>query len=102
MGGPNVIRHGTVSVSQDVPVQMRDGTTLHADVYSPEGAGPFPVLLMRTPYNKTQAQDSVYAHPRWYAGRAWMRLTTPSRSARSTFSIFMASTTASASPALTS
>ena len=67
-----MIRYGNVSVSQDVPVPMRDGTTLYADLYIPEGAGPFPVLLMRTPYNKTQAQDNIYAHPRWYASRGYI------------------------------
>ncbi len=31
---------------------MRDGTTLRSDVYLPEGPGPFPTLLRRTPYDK--------------------------------------------------
>ena len=31
---------------------MRDGTTLRADVYRPNDAGQYPVLLQRTPYNK--------------------------------------------------
>ncbi|HTD46925.1 MAG TPA: CocE/NonD family hydrolase, partial [bacterium] len=51
---------------------MRDGVSLNADLYVPEGPGPFPVLLMRSPYNKTQGQDSVYAHPSWYARRGYM------------------------------
>ena len=67
-----MISYGNVSLSPDVPVPMRDGTTQYADVYVPDGAGPFPVLLMRTPYNKTQAQDNIYAHPRWYAGRGYI------------------------------
>jgi predicted acyl esterase len=33
-------------------VAMRDGVKLATDVYLPEGAGPWPVILMRTPYNK--------------------------------------------------
>ncbi len=65
-------RIANVSITKDVPVRMRDGATLYADVYLPEEGGPFPVLLMRTPYNKTQAQDSVYAHPLWYARRGYM------------------------------
>ena len=65
-------RNGTVSVTHDVPVRMRDGVSLNADLYVPEGPGPFPVLLMRSPYNKTQGQDSVYAHPSWYARRGYM------------------------------
>src|SRR5262245_35517417 len=33
-------------------VAMRDSVKLATDVYLPEGAGPWPVVLMRTPYNK--------------------------------------------------
>jgi len=33
-------------------VPMRDGTALAADVYLPDGPGPFPTVLMRTTYNK--------------------------------------------------
>ena len=39
-------------VRTDVLVPMRDGVQLAADIYLPDGAGPFPVLLSRTPYNK--------------------------------------------------
>jgi putative CocE/NonD family hydrolase len=35
-----------------VAVKMRDGVTLHADIYRPKAEGRFPVLLERTPYNK--------------------------------------------------
>jgi hypothetical protein len=34
-------------------VKMRDGITLIADVYRPGAAGKFPILLERTPYNRT-------------------------------------------------
>ncbi len=39
-------------VERNVAVPMRDGTILRADVYRPDGPGPFPVLLQRTPYGK--------------------------------------------------
>ncbi|TNJ61613.1 CocE/NonD family hydrolase [Paenibacillus hemerocallicola] len=42
-----------VSVSRDVPIAMRDGTRLYADLYRPEVDRRYPVLLQRTPYNKT-------------------------------------------------
>jgi uncharacterized protein len=42
----------TVRVDKNVKVPMRDGVTLATDIYYPDGAGPFPVLLSRTPYNK--------------------------------------------------
>jgi len=36
----------------EVITPMRDGTKLAANVYLPEGAGPWPVVLTRTPYLK--------------------------------------------------
>ena len=39
----------------NVAVPMRDGVELRADLYRPKGAGPFPVLVYRTPYNKNEA-----------------------------------------------
>lgn len=42
-----------VRILRDVAVPMRDGVHLAADVYLPEGdAGPLPVLLERTPYDR--------------------------------------------------
>jgi len=43
----------TVKVERDVPAKMRDGITLRADIYRPDADGKFPVLLQRTPYNKS-------------------------------------------------
>jgi uncharacterized protein len=52
-GGERVVAETTtVQIEQDVPVEMRDGTVLLADVYRPSGEGRHPVLLQRTPYNK--------------------------------------------------
>jgi putative CocE/NonD family hydrolase len=42
-----------VRIDKDVPMKTRDGVTLRADVYRPETAGRFPVLLSRLPYDKT-------------------------------------------------
>lgn len=61
-----------VSVTTDVPARMRDGVTLFADVYIPRGDGPFPVVLMRTPYSKTMAHTEAYAHPVWFARRGYI------------------------------
>ncbi len=41
-----------VTVESGVKVVMRDGVTLVADVYRPEGDGRYPVLLTRTPYDR--------------------------------------------------
>ncbi len=42
-----------VTVERNVAAKMRDGVTLRADVYRPKAEGKFPVLLVRTPYDKT-------------------------------------------------
>jgi predicted acyl esterase len=41
-----------IQVERDVPVRMRDGVVLRADVYRPAEGGPYPVLVVRTPYGK--------------------------------------------------
>ena len=38
-------------------MKARDGVKLRADIYRPDGKGPFPVLLQRTPYDKQGAAD---------------------------------------------
>ena len=43
----------SLKIETNVAVPMRDGTVLYADIYRPEGPGPCPVLLQRTPYDKT-------------------------------------------------
>lgn len=42
-----------VTVERNVSAKMRDGVTLRADIYRPKAEGKFPVLLVRTPYDKT-------------------------------------------------
>ena len=41
-----------VTFQRNVPVTMRDGVVLRADIYRPKADGKFPVLLQRTPYDK--------------------------------------------------
>ena len=41
-----------VIVDREVPCVVRDGVTLYANIYRPEGTGKYPVLLTRLPYNK--------------------------------------------------
>jgi putative CocE/NonD family hydrolase len=47
-------------------VTMRDGVRLATDVYLPEGDGPFPVILERTPYgrNETSRSEITAADPK--------------------------------------
>ncbi len=62
----NVLPKKTLSM------QTRDGVRLDADVYYPEGSGPFPVLLMRQPYGRAIASTVVYAHPTWYVAQGYI------------------------------
>src|SRR5258708_1016894 len=41
-----------VTVQRNLAAKMRDGVSLRADVYRPKEEGKFPVLLVRTPYDK--------------------------------------------------
>ncbi len=43
-----------VVVEHDVPMTTRDGVVLYADIYRPDAPGTFPVLVLRTPYDRTQ------------------------------------------------
>ncbi|MFI7448576.1 CocE/NonD family hydrolase [Nonomuraea sp. NPDC049714] len=52
----------TFAVEVDVPVPMRDGIALATNVWRPAGPGPFPVLLVRTPYGKDDA--GLYGNPK--------------------------------------
>ncbi|HEV3511354.1 MAG TPA: CocE/NonD family hydrolase [Candidatus Sulfotelmatobacter sp.] len=40
-------------IQYNVPMKTRDGVTLHADIYRPDSDDKFPVILMRTPYDKS-------------------------------------------------
>lgn len=61
------IRYQNITVEYGVPSSMRDGVTLFADLYRPVSDEKFPVLLLRTPYDKSLAQNTVYLNPAWYA-----------------------------------
>jgi putative CocE/NonD family hydrolase len=49
---------GGIVVDRDVMVPARDGVLLATDIYRPDGAGPFAVLLERTPYDKSAPSRS--------------------------------------------
>jgi uncharacterized protein len=54
----SVFLPSSVRVLNDVPVSMRDGVRLSADIYLPsDGPGPWPVLLARTPYDNNLLMD---------------------------------------------
>ena len=44
---------GDIIIQRDVPLKTRDGVTLRGDIYRPNSPDKFPVILMRTPYDKS-------------------------------------------------
>ena len=52
-----------IKIQHNVPAEMRDGTTLMANVYRPAGDGDHPVLLARTPYGKDISFSGPYFDP---------------------------------------
>ena len=53
---------GRIIVERDVPVRMRDGVVLRADVYRPDVEFPLPAIVSRLPYNKDDLL-MMDAHP---------------------------------------
>jgi uncharacterized protein len=45
-------------VEHNAPAGMRDSTILRADIYRPAVGGPFPVLLVRTPYGEPMVRTA--------------------------------------------
>lgn len=50
----------------------RDGVRLVSRIWSPQGDGCWPVLLMRQPYGRAIASTITYAHPSWYAAHGFL------------------------------
>jgi putative CocE/NonD family hydrolase len=48
---------GRMVRDRNIAIPMRDSTPLMADILRPEGDGPFPVLVYRTPYDKRRAVE---------------------------------------------
>lgn len=46
-----------VQVERSVPVPMRDGTILRADVYWPQSSGRFPVVVEHTQIGRRQGES---------------------------------------------
>lgn len=61
-----------VKVEFNVPVAMRDGVVVSADIYRPAGEGRFPAILYRTPYSNNTEQ--AIETSRWFAARGYVFL----------------------------
>jgi putative CocE/NonD family hydrolase len=58
-----------IRIDSLVPVPMRDGVKLYADVYRPRREGKFPVLVTRTPYGVQR--DGMHEHKVQFAQRGY-------------------------------
>ncbi len=62
-----------VAVERDVALDLADGTSLLSDIYRPDNvSSDLPVILIRAPYDKRQAENIGYSHPSWYARHGYM------------------------------
>jgi len=50
----------SIRVDRDIPLTMRDGVVLRADVYRPDDSEKHPAILVRTPYGKLMSAESDF------------------------------------------
>lgn len=55
-----------VVLENRVPIAMRDGVVLYADVYRPAAPGRYPVIVGRSPYDIEREATPVYQYPSAY------------------------------------
>ncbi len=60
-----------IRIENRVPMPMRDGVTLYADVYRPAEDGRYPVIVSRTPYS-TERFPSAYAAAVYFSRRGYV------------------------------
>ena len=60
-----------IRIENRVPIPMRDGVTLYADVYRPVQDGQYPVIVSRTPYS-TERFPSAYAAAVYFSRRGYV------------------------------
>ena len=65
-----------VHLTENVMISMRDGVRMATDIYRPAPGGrplaePRPVILHRTPYNKTETETTL-GQCRWFAARGYV------------------------------
>ena len=65
----------TSALERNVLIPLADGVTLAADLYLPDGPGPFPTLISFYPYRKDDIIGSFSAYAqRWFAERGYAHL----------------------------
>ena len=53
----------SIRMDKNVPIEMRDGTVLRADVFRPDDDGKYPAIVVRTPYEKGRSATSDFFSP---------------------------------------
>lgn len=66
-----------IRIVSNIPVPMRDGVKLYADLYRPAREGKFPVLITRTPYGKQR--DGMHETKIQFAQRGYAVLVQDAR-----------------------
>ncbi|MBI5877882.1 MAG: CocE/NonD family hydrolase [Chloroflexi bacterium] len=61
----------TYTIRKDLEQRMRDGTILRGDLFLPDGDGPFPALVERTPYNKENSPEMQVGGPKFFAAHGY-------------------------------
>ena len=62
----------SVTVDNNVMVSMRDGVKLATDIYRPDAPERFPVIVTRTPYDKTNPEHKYGFAGRLFAGQGYV------------------------------
>lgn len=61
-----------VNPQYDIPVPMRDSIKLSTDIWFPKGDGPFPAILVRTPYSKNGPTGMHVEEGQYFASRGYI------------------------------
>lgn len=62
------------TLKKDVMITMSDGTHLATDIYQPKGKGPFPSILLRTPYGKSNPSHRYSLAGQLFASQGYVVL----------------------------
>jgi uncharacterized protein len=68
---PDVAQRNDILLDNRVPIPMRDGVSLYADVYRPVGNERYPVIVSRTPYS-TERFPSAYDAGVYFSRRGYV------------------------------
>jgi putative CocE/NonD family hydrolase len=68
---PDVAERTDILLDNRVPIRMRDGVSLYADVYRPVGNERYPVIVSRTPYS-TERFPSAYEAGVYFSRRGYV------------------------------